>query len=213
MKKLFAILLALLVIPSFHAHAWVGGPFSNNSYTPNGDDGIYEAVAIPRANGFNGVGLYRFGIFNRNPGGTAFTNGQAGNTSNVNFGGFVGSNNQHVWYINGATYFGTCFGTVNSSIGTIRCVGNAADASPVALGANQTANTPGVVVAGNNPTDRYANSHFTAQIRKGNYFHAARQFQGGGTLATSLDPVAVGATFETFSFLVFGSRVSFAVSG
>ena len=123
MKKLFAIFFAITVIPSFHAHAWVGGPFSNNNLTPEGDDGIYEAVGVAVNN--NGIGLYRWGVGNR---ATAvnYNDGRNGNTGNVQFGAFAGTSNQHVWYFQGNVYYGTCFGTVNSAIGTVNCIGNAA---------------------------------------------------------------------------------------
>ncbi len=120
MKKLFAIVLSLIVIPTFHAHAWIGGPFSNNSHTPTGDDGVYEAVAT----GLDVTGTYRWGVGNQNQA-AEYTNGQVGNTGNVQFGGFAGTTNQHVYFARGVVYFGTCFGTVNSTLNVVSCVGTA----------------------------------------------------------------------------------------
>lgn len=150
MKKIFTIFCAVCLMPSFSAHAWIGGPFSNNSYfSEQGDDGVYEAVAIPvnnRANPNqvikNGIGMYRWAVTNN----TSFSDGVStsvsqvffddqGNilftlvdiiplTSNVYFGG-VGQTS-HTWFIEGVAYRGSCEGTANSGIGVINCVGTAA---------------------------------------------------------------------------------------
>jgi hypothetical protein len=216
MKKFFAIFLALTVVPTFQTYAWIGGPFSNNSHTPNGDDGIYEAVAIPRGaaltgaapgSGLNGVGLYRWGVTNNSTGTT-------GGEGNVLFGSMAFLNNQHVWYLNGAVYYGMCFGTVNSIVDTIHVVGSARDFVPITnsfIGGGigpaggTTPVTPPTVA--NNAT-----SHFTAKVRRGSYFFAGRNFQGSGRVstATALDP---STTVTEFRIIVFGSRVSHVVTG
>lgn len=151
MKKIFAIFFAVLVIPSFHAHAWVGGPFSNNNLTPGGDDGVYEAVATCA----NGTGLYRWGVGNEATA-TQYNDGRNGNTGNVQFGAFFGTTNQHVWYFEGNVYYGTCFGTVNSSAGAVRCVGNAADLVPTASTTGGLAG-PGATVLTPNVTTQIVN--------------------------------------------------------
>ena len=65
MKKLFALFCAICLMPSFSAHAWIGGPFSNNSFFgENGDDGVYEAVGFPTSGVSNGVGIFRWAVAN-----------------------------------------------------------------------------------------------------------------------------------------------------
>ncbi|MDF1813451.1 MAG: hypothetical protein P1V20_14735 [Verrucomicrobiales bacterium] len=222
MKKIFAILLAVTVIPTFHAHAWVGGPFSNNSFTPAGDDGIYEAVAIPSgtfndaaATAVSGVGLYRWGVNNQNAGGTAFTNGLVGNTSNVNFGGFIGAISSHVWYINGAVYYGVCFGTVNSSIGQIRVVGNATDSTPAVISTPADLNNPDINIGTPAQTATFANSTFQGNVRSFPKWYATNNFQGTGQVNVAVNPTAgiPAASGAAFPIIVFGSRVSFVVTG
>jgi hypothetical protein len=148
MKKIFTIFCAVCLLPSFSAHAWIGGPFSNNSYfSQAGDDGVYEAVAFPVRNLMNpdqeirnGIGMYRWAVTNN----TSFSDSVStstsqvffddeGNiaftlvdiiplTSNVYFGG-VGQTS-HTWFIRGVVYRGTCEGSVNSGIGVVNCVGS-----------------------------------------------------------------------------------------
>ena len=231
MKKLIAAILAVLIVPTFNTSAWVGGPFDNNSYTPGGDDGIYEAVAVPVIG--SGMGIYRWGVFNRNPGGTAFSSGLAGNTGNVQFGGMIGTFNQHVWYLNGEVYYGPCFGSVNSSVGTIQCVGNASTATAqVQSAGNQfgpLSQAPAPVTrfardpdtgailrdATGNPITTtvgdIANSFFRGQIQRGNYNHAARRFSGRGRLTANV--LSNGVLIVVVPFRVFGSRVSLTVTG
>ena len=138
MKKIFALFCAVFLMPSFSAHAWIGGPFSNNSYfSQSGDDGVYEAVGIPvnnRANPNqrikNGIGLYRWAVTNN----TSFSFTLVDVvpvTSNVYFGG-VGQVS-HTWFVEGVAYRGTCEGTVNSGIGTVNCIGSASDAGGTSL--------------------------------------------------------------------------------
>jgi len=232
MKKFFAIFLALTVVPTFNTYAWVGGPFDGNNLTPEGDDGIYEAVAIPRTG--NGLGMYRFGVNNRNPGGTAFTNGQVGGTANVQFGGQFGAYNQHVWYFNGQAYYGVCFGSVNSAVGgLVSCTGSA---STINSTINDTGSTGGPLVQTNSPSSTIttiqtgtdsngnpilqvitvtngngANSFFRATMSQTGSFVAARNFFGTGELVVNVFSNA--PVRQTVVFDVFGSRVSFRVTG
>jgi hypothetical protein len=139
MKKIFAVFCAVWLVPSFSAHAWIGGPFSNNSFSDKVDDGVYEAVAIPvnnRANPNqvvkNGIGMYRWAVTNN----TSFSDAVAPNagipfTSNVYFGGL--GQVSHTWFIEGVAYRGLCEGTANSGIGVINCVGTAASSGGTAL--------------------------------------------------------------------------------
>lgn len=157
MKKIFTIFCAVCLMPSFSAHAWIGGPFSNNSYfSESGDDGVYEAVAFPvnnRANPNqvikNGIGMYRWAVTNN----TSFSDAVStsvsqvffddqGNiaftlvdivplTSNVYFGG-VGQTS-HTWFIEGVAYRGFCEGTANSGLGIVNCVGSASNGSGTGL--------------------------------------------------------------------------------
>ena len=149
MKKIFAAFCAIFLMPSFSAQAWIGGPFSNNSYFgEKGDDGVYEAVAIPVNNRDNpnqriknGIGMFRWAVTNNSSFSdevstsisTVFFDDE-GNvlftlvdivpfTSNVYFGG-VGRTS-HTWFIEGVAYRGTCEGTANSGLGVVNCTGTA----------------------------------------------------------------------------------------
>ncbi|MCF6313351.1 MAG: hypothetical protein L3J39_12960, partial [Verrucomicrobiales bacterium] len=126
MKQVFAIFCAVILMPGLNAHAWVGGPWSNNNALESGDDGIYEAVATMS----NGVGMYRWAVRNNsvstavNAGGGAGANAAA--PSNVMFGGgILGASSSNVWFYRGITYYGPCFGVVNSAMGIVSAVGNA----------------------------------------------------------------------------------------
>ena len=241
MKKVFGIIFAIVLVPTFNTYAWVGGPFTNNSHTPEGDDGIYEAVGTT----VNGMGLYRWGVGNVNAA-TTYTDGRTGNTGNVQFGGFAGNSNQHTWYFEGNVYYGTCFGTVNSSVGVVNCVGNAADLVPGATNQGVLAG-PGISILSPSVTQILAdadgdgtttevvalpnagvfcNSFFTATMNRrptirgpigGN--PASREFSGQGTLFVGTTPLgslpgdASTGQGTQRTFFVFGSRVSLVRTG
>lgn len=214
MKKIFAIFCAIVLMPSFSAHAWIGGPFGGNNYFgPAGDDGIWEAAAsiIPgsvrsAANPGSGTvlfgsGTYRWGVEN-NQGTLALTNLNtslddlnfdtttqfipAGTpaASNTFFGGFSGIN--HVWFINGIAYFGTCVGTANSGLGGVFASGFAQSPAQVA-------------------SEIFVDSFFSAAFLGSGNAVPARGFEGfgQGTLnsGSNTDP-------DFFEFTVFGSKVS-----
>ena len=123
MKQLFGVFAAVVLMPSFTAQAWVGGPFSNNNYSPTGDDGVYEAIATMS----NGVGMFRWAVNNNLAAPTVQIGGPggAGHSANVQFGGLVGAANPNIWYYQGVTYYGRCFGTVSSGLGIVSVIGNA----------------------------------------------------------------------------------------
>lgn len=125
MKQAFGIFAALILMPSFQVQAWIGGPWSNDSYQTNGDDGVYEAIGSMT----DGTAMYRWAVNNNNAGGTAMVGGQANGalTSNVQFGGLVGAQNPHVIWYRGIVYYGRCFGIVNSNMKSVICTGNASD--------------------------------------------------------------------------------------
>jgi len=126
MKQAIGIFAAIFMMPALSVQAWLGGPFThNNNYGPTGDDGVYEAIGTMT----NGTGLFRFAVQNNNGGGTpiAIPTGAGSQTSNVQFGGLIGAANPHTWYYKGMVYYGRCFGTVNSSMGIVSVVGNAAN--------------------------------------------------------------------------------------
>lgn len=198
MKKLFGIFAAIVLVPTFSAQAWIGGPFSGNSYSANGDDGIYEAVATLS----NGLGMFRWAVNNNNAGGvTSAGNLGAFQTSNVMFGGLIGAVNPHVWYYKGLVYYGRCFGTVNSMMGSdcdgglVTCIGNAAvngldgsgnSLNGVNLASGGTAPSSGSSVTpttslfglGNNKG--WANSEFVARITSKK---PVKRFSGSGTVS------------------------------
>jgi|GEM_PF-870007 len=208
MRQLFAIFCALVLLPCFTTHAWIGGPFSNNTFFgETGDDGVYEAVAIPgvdnNGNPVNGIGLYRWAVTNAQQGFTEddiivvnddgnvnATVGVFPVTSNVYFGG-VGRIS-HSWFIAGISYTGDCFGTVNSGQGIIACVGNAIEAGDVTSVRNTT------------NVDRVSSSFQAAFDDLESV--PVRGFTGTGTAFFN----DAGAAANNFSFEIFalGSRVS-----
>jgi len=198
MKRIFTIFCAVCLMPSFSAHAWIGGPFSNNSYNQlGGDDGVYEVVATA----VNGIGLYRIVVGNNfqgvNPGGVqASVPSQIPNTGtiatnpiqvpglnsgNIFFGG-LGSNSSNIWVIEGVTYFGNVVGTVNSAQGNVVGIGTAFTLS-------------------NQAGDRLS-SFFRAKLSNSGKLLPVRSFAGRGQLRVSSDVT------RRVNFTVFGSKVS-----
>lgn len=196
MKQIFAIFLALCILPCFQTFAWIGGPFSNNSYfSENGDDGVYEAVGIPSTAGVNGIGIMRWAVTNSvaiNPdnlssvststtfgGVTVTTFVISPTTSNV----FLGGVNQisHAWFLQGVSYTGTCNGLVNSGLGIVTCSGLATQGT--------TTNT---ISAG-----------FTASFNNSGTGIPISRFSGTGNGSASN-----GGVITPFTFNAFGSKVS-----
>lgn len=203
MKKIFAAFCALVLMPTFSAQAWIGGPFSNNSYFgENGDDGVYEAVAYPVGGQFaNGIGIFRWGVGNA----TIFTDESTisvsstvyddeGNlagtfvnirpvTSNIYFGGT--GQVSHTWFLEGVAYRGNCDGIVNSGLGVVSCIGSAT--SPT--------------------SSRYTiSSSFEGKIDNGGEGLPVTRFTGRGN-GRSLDFLDPNATVN-FEFVAFGTKVS-----
>ncbi len=201
MKK-FSVIGALCLLPLWSLQAWIGGPFSNNSYFgAGGDDGVYEAAATA----VNGVGVYRISVGNEfagiNPAGVtasggaqkAVTGNQIIKTTGVASGNtIIGAYNgqQNIWFFQGQSYLGSALGTVNSAQGTVFAVGNA----PL------NGNTGGTV--------NVLSSGFTANLQETGPFIAARAFSGTGQgqVRTSTGG-AIGGQNQ-FNFTVFGTRVS-----
>lgn len=209
MKKIFAAFCALVLMPSFSAQAWIGGPFSNNSFFgEDGDDGVYEAVAFPIGNKSpnrptvkNGIGTFRWAVTNTK----SYTDDVAtslsrvffddeGNisftlvsvqpiTSNVYYGG-VGQIS-HSWFIEGVAYRGNCDGTVNSGIGSITCIGQATNQED---------------------TSESVSSSFRAKFDGSGQGLPVMRFsgKGRGSAINFFDPTAT----LPFRFIVFGSRVT-----
>ncbi|MCP5555518.1 MAG: hypothetical protein H7A54_17885 [Akkermansiaceae bacterium] len=191
MKKGFGVFIALVLMPSVPANAWSGGPFGNNNGFSQGDDGVYEAVAVCS----NGMGLYRFGV--RNQPSTTANNAAGTVTSNVEFNaGVLTGRSTNVWYYRGITYIGSCVGSVSSVAGTVSVVGNAqADVVGTALTntdrsareVNSTEATNGFSNATNyfqSPVGGnvgFANSFFSAKL--GPKGGPAMTFKGSGTVS------------------------------
>lgn len=193
MKKLFTVFCAVCLMPTFSAQAWIGGPFSNNSFFgENGDDGVYEAAATA----VNGIGLYRIVVGNDfngvNPQGVlasvpAQTTAPPGvlitvpgiASGNVVIGAY-GSTFSNVWYHEGVFYAGITLGTASSVMGVVQGFGEARNLrglGPVLL-----------------------SSAFTANFQGTGKFLPARSFNGFGE-------GRIGAGLP-FMFSVFGSKVS-----
>ena len=193
MKKIFAAFCAIVLMPSFSAQAWVGGPFSNNSFSEvGGDDGIYEASAST----VNGIGLYRFAVGNEfegiNPQGVAasvpstvvFQFGTQVTVPGISSGNVVigawGNGFTNIWFYRGVQYFGATLGTVNSSNNTVIGMATSRDNNGVGANAISTA--------------------FRAKLIRSSNLIAATPFQGIGRAQTSAG--------DRFRFTVLGSKVS-----
>jgi len=192
MKKCFAVFCAVFLLPMFSAQAWIGGPFSDNSFFgENGDDGVYEAVATTQ----NGIGIYRIVVGNEfegvNPDGvTASVPNEQGvdaiNTitvpavasGNVIIGG-LGSSDSNIWFFEGTSYFGRSIGTVNSALGQVVAVGEAEQG----IGGNVT-----------------LRSGFRGRLENTGDLLPATSFRGSGQAELS--------NGQEFEFSVFGSKVS-----
>lgn len=203
MKKIFSIFFALVLFPGYSAHAWIGGPFGNNTYFgEEGDDGVYEAVAVPVGKARNGVGIYRWGVTNNFTGldpqntttftfssTTGFDTFTVPVSSNIMFGGT--SLFTHSWFLNGVYYRGFCEGTVNSGLGVISCIGAARSAAGLS----------GIVES--------ISSGFRAQFSDRNNGIPVRRFEGTGKARTHVDSTGEVADFR---FSVFGSKVANGVN-
>lgn len=196
MKKALAIFSVVCLFPGFNAHAWIGGPYSNNSFSElGGDDGVYEAVGTAR----NGIGLYRIVVGNSfqgvNPTGVqasvpaqAPSNGTGAvitvpglNSGNIFFGG-LGSNASNIWVFEGVTYLGNSLGTVNSAQGRVVAVGTA--------------------FSGVGGTGTRLSSFFRANLSGTGRLLPVRSFSGTGRLQVSTQ---LGRNVR---FTIFGSKVS-----
>lgn len=104
MKKILTLIASVLIISGSSAFAWIGGPWSNNSYN-QANTGTYQAVMYM----VNGVGLARF----------------TDDTSAV-----FSQINASVIFHEGSIYIGECFGTADRTseqgvIGMIQSAGTA----------------------------------------------------------------------------------------
>lgn len=193
MKKILAAFCALVLMPSFSAQAWIGGPFSNNSFSDvGGDDGVYEATAST----VNGIGLYRFAVGNEfegvNPQGVAasvpssvvFEPGTVVTVPGISSGNVIigawGNGFTNVWYYRGVQYFGVTLGSVNSASNSV-----------IGMATSRDNNGQG----GNTIT-----TAFRARLIGSSKIIASTPFQGVGRAQTS------GGV--RFRFTVLGSKVS-----
>jgi hypothetical protein len=140
MKKIFVLFCAVFLMPTFSAHAWIGGPFSGNTFFgETGTDGIYEAIATAE----NGIGIYRITVGNEFEGAAAaqlqatgsepftaegnlaqpigFSDVKSGNAVIGAFGSFW----SNVWYYRGEVYRGRTLGTANFVQGAVTGIGEA----------------------------------------------------------------------------------------
>ena len=198
MKKIFALFCAVFLMPSFSAQAWIGGPFSNNSFfEPAGTDGVYEATATA----LNGIGLYRFSVGNEFKGvnslnlqqtlpGQQVVSIQQGqvpviiNTPGIASGNVVigawGNGFTNIWYYRGVQYVGNTLGTVNAISGT----------------------ATGIATARNNLGRGLLQltTSFKANLVNSSEYIASTPFIGVGRGATNQG--------QRFRFTVMGSKVS-----
>lgn len=183
-------------MPTFSAQAWIGGPFSNNSFFgDNADDGVYEAAATA----VNGIGLFRIVVGNNFEGvnsagvktslpvvvplGTngTFTTAPAPIGSGNVVVGAMGSRFSNIWFIGGVFYAGFTFGTASSVSNSVYAMGEA----------RNTLGTGPIILS----------SSFTATFPSSGKFLPARAFTGTGSFGITGVP-------GTTNFTVFGSKVS-----
>jgi hypothetical protein len=188
MKKIFAAFCAIVLMPSFSAQAWVGGPFSQNTYFGvDGDDGVYEAIATGR----NAIGIFRIVVDNKGQSlgfsttntGVTFTFPVSGNTS---VGGLT-SSNSNVWFVDGVSYFGDCLGTVNSKAGVVTAIGFARDVATI---------------------NSVADSSFSAKLLRSGSNLVSIGFSGRGSVRIT----ANGTQRPLIRCRVFGTKVSNSVN-
>lgn len=139
MKKIFTLFCAICLLPNFSAYAWIGGPFSGNSFFgAGGDDGVYEAAATA----VNGIGLFRIVVGNEfngvNPTGvqSSGSSQQQGGllattfevtgvqSGNVVIGSYA-SGDSNVWFFEGLFYSGRTYGTASSTLGIVQGIAEA----------------------------------------------------------------------------------------
>lgn len=214
MKQAFGIFAALVLMPSFQVHAWLGGPWSNDTYQTNGDDGIYEAVATTS----NGVGMYRWAVTNQAAGASNQPNPNPGvlnpaGGSNVEFGGLNGTVSSNVWYYKGLVYYGRCFGIVNSGwnqeFGIVSVTGNGSTDGAVggiAINGTGTAGlagpgtgngvvtTAGGTQFGGGNNKGWCNSNFLARITQQ---YPQKRFKGKGVVSFFGSPDSSSETSTT----------------
>ncbi len=200
MKKAFAVFCALILAPTFNTYAWIGGPFSNNSYFgESGDDGVYEGIAT----GPNAIGIFRITVANdfagsqeqdtglrllpglenfNSAGSLTLARVPAVNSGNIFIGGF-GLNEtpaSNIWFYKGVSYFGRTSGTVNSALGIVAAVGNAPERGS---------------------GGRFLDSSFQATLLTSGDLLPSSSFSGTGEASET-------TTGDSFDFTVFGSKVS-----
>jgi hypothetical protein len=199
MKKIFAAFCAIVLMPSFSAQAWTGGPFSQNSYFgEDGDNGVYEAIGTGR----NAIGIFRIVVDNTGQETTPTTTtttpgtGTGGGTTtvvtfpvsgNTSIGGLT-SENSNSWFVEGIAYFGDTLGTVNSVLGIVSAIGFAVDQA-------------------NN--SNLADSAFTARTSSSAKNLPASAFRGKGKVRITRNG---GQDERLIRFSVFGSKISNTVN-
>ena len=198
MKQAFAVFCAIILIPSVNSLAWRGGPFSNNNALASGDDGIYEAVGVTT----NGLGTYRWQV--KNQSNAAGVN----NITNVFF------ENRNVWYFQGLSYYGMCFGISSSTLDIISVIGNGSTdgtSSTSTVGPTGVVLTVTVGVVGPSTAPApfgniaYCNSAFTAKVTSR---APVKRFQGTGTVSFTGTPDAVTETIVFTDTIVSGSSTT-----
>lgn len=171
MKQIFALFCAFVLLPSYTSHAWIGGPFSNNSHFPTGEDGVYEAIATGQA-GVAAVGIFRFAVANNTPGLPSTLPATSVRSGNV-FIGFLGVTPvSNIWFIDGLRYVGTSLGTVNEAASMVIAGGSATRAGAT------------------------VDSNFTANIQRRGHFVPVVGFTGVGNATLSAPLTQFG--FDVF---------------
>jgi hypothetical protein len=221
MKQLFAIFCALFLMPMVSAQAWIGGPFSNNTFFgEQGDDGVYEAVAT----GPNALGIYRIVVGNNfegaNPQGVQASAANVNANFSIEFGvsteetivirnplinsgntviGALGRPFNHIWFFEGVSYAGVSLGTASSILGQVHAVANAQRSNDL------ISRISSVPIEFRSTSS--ISSTFSASMERRGPRLPASAFSGTGTGRLSGDGIDP-AENPPFNFFVIGSKVS-----
>ncbi|MDC0066070.1 hypothetical protein OAK16_00570 [Verrucomicrobia bacterium] len=192
MKKILTLITSALVISGSSAFAWVGGPWSNNSYSQT-TTGTYQAVMYM----VDGVGLARF------------SDDVTSQFSQVN---------QSVIFHRGTVYIGQCFGTADRTSGegagsVTGIINSASAAGATVTGSFQcdiTSDAPVTRFYGQTP----ANPIDGTPENSGNNTKQCILYFTEAVEATA-DPVEPAPDPETIEIgiTVFGAQISYTILG
>ena len=192
MKKILTLIISALVISGSSAFAWVGGPWSNNSYSQT-TTGTYQAVMYM----VNGVGLARF------------SDDVTSQFSQVN---------QSVIFHEGTVYIGQCFGTADRTSGegagsVTGIINSASDAGSTVTGSFQCDITSDVPVTRFYGTSSGITNPITGAPGNGSDRKCILYFTDA--VVPAADPIEPVEEPDTtiIAITVFGAQISYTILG